>query len=124
MKPVLPAMAYGALMMLVLGAEPATAPRPESHYRDRLAAVLDGKAETRLSDGTRCDVLTDDLAIEVDFGHRMYNAVGQSLHYAAVTGCEPAIYLVVRDDADARWAPRCRRLCDKFGIILFVVDER
>ena len=37
-------------------------------------------------DGTRCDILTDTHAIEVDFADKWAEAIGQSLKYATQTG--------------------------------------
>lgn len=33
-------------------------------------------------DGTRCDILTDEYAIEVDFANKWAEAIGQALNYA------------------------------------------
>jgi hypothetical protein len=38
-----------------------------------------------LSDKTRCDCVTDTHAIEFDFGSNWVEAVGQGLHYSAIT---------------------------------------
>ena len=40
---------------------------PEKHYQDIFAAQVGGRTEVTAGDGTRCDILTDSYAIEVDF---------------------------------------------------------
>ncbi|MCK4758833.1 MAG: hypothetical protein KAT69_02225 [Candidatus Aminicenantes bacterium] len=68
---------------------------------DLLAAEKDyqqeyckGIMEFRLPDRTRVDCLTEDHAIEFDFGKKWAEAVGQSLHYAAHTGRRAGIVLI------------------------------
>ena len=39
-----------------------------------------------MPDGTRCDILTDTHAIEVDFANKWAQAIGQSLNHAMQTG--------------------------------------
>ena len=47
-----------------------------------------------MPDGTRCDILTDTHAIEVDFADKWAEAIGQSLNYAMQTGKKAGIVLV------------------------------
>ena len=50
-----------------------------------------------MPDGTRCDILIDTHAIEVDFADKWAEAVGQSLNYAIQTGKKAGIVLVLKD---------------------------
>lgn len=47
-----------------------------------------------LQDGTRCDCITATHAIEFDFAHKWAEAIGQSLHYAGLTGKRAGIVLI------------------------------
>ena len=71
--------------------------RTERDYQLHCNQILQGKVEYRLPDATRVDILTDTLAIEVDFAKKWYEAVGQSCHYARCTDRPPAILLIVTD---------------------------
>lgn len=51
--------------------------------------------EYELSDKTRVDCLTDKYAIEYDFANKKYEAVGQALHYAVMTGKQPKVVLII-----------------------------
>ena len=51
-----------------------------------------------MPDGTRCDILTDTHAIEVDFADKWAEAIGQSLNYAMQTGKKAGIVLVLKDE--------------------------
>ena len=53
-----------------------------------------------MPDGTRCDILTDTHAIEVDFADKWAKAIGQSLNYAMQTGKKTGIVLVLKDRGD------------------------
>ena len=69
----------------------------ESSYQDEYAKKLGGKTEVTIPDGTRCDILADTHAIEVDFADKWAEAVGQSLNYAMQTGKKASIVLVLKD---------------------------
>ena len=71
-----------ALLLLAL-ASVASAARlqHEKHYQKLYAEQVGGQMEVRAPDGTRCDILTEDLAIEADFADKWAEAIGQSLNY-------------------------------------------
>lgn len=54
-----------------------------------------GEIEVRLKDGTRVDCLTETHAIEYDFAHKWAEAIGQALHYSALTGKKAGIVIIV-----------------------------
>jgi hypothetical protein len=70
----------------------------EKWYQQRWCKQIDGQIEVRLEDKTRCDCLTDKYAIEVDFSRKWAEAVGQSLHYAKMTGKQAGILLIVESE--------------------------
>ena len=78
----------------------------EAEFVERINITLQGEVENRLRDGTRVDILTDALAIEVDFAEKWYEALGQSCHYARHTGRHPVLYLIVMDEGDERFVDR------------------
>ena len=94
----------------------ATAPRsftsrytntyPESFYQEQFAKKLEGRTEVTMADGTRCDILTDTQAIEVDFADKWAEAIGQSLNYAMQTGKKAGIVLVLKDSVDEKHVER------------------
>ena len=63
--------------------------------RDYVLDHCTGKIEVRLEDKSRVDCLTDTHAIEYDFAHKWAEAIGQALHYSAVTGRKPGIVIIV-----------------------------
>ena len=67
-----------------------------------------GRAEVPMADKTRCDCLTTTHAIEVDFGRKWAEAIGQSLHYSRLTGKDAGILLVLKDKSDRKYATRLR----------------
>ena len=77
--------------------------RTERDYQLHCNQILQGKVEYRLPDATRVDILTDTLAIEVDFAKKWYEAVGQSCHYARCTDKAPAILLIVTDKVQEKY---------------------
>jgi len=77
--------------------------RTERDYQLKCNEIFQGRIEYRLSDGTRVDILTDDLAIEVDFAKGWYEAIGQATHYARLTKKKPAILLIVKRPEDEKY---------------------
>lgn len=78
-------------------------------------------AEVKLSDNTRVDCLTDRYAIEFDFAPKWAEALGQSLHYARMTGRTPAIFLILEHETDMRYVKRLKPLCKKYGVCLTLI---
>ena len=64
-----------------------------------VAAWCIGAAEVTLSDNTRADCITQTHVWEVDRGHKWAEALGQSLHYARLTGKQPGIALIAPSEA-------------------------
>lgn len=82
---------------------------PESYYAELFCVGEGGDEEVVLSDRTRVDCVTDEYVIEVDFARKWYEGVGQSLHYATVTGKKPGVALIM-DDSEQRFMDRAKRL--------------
>jgi hypothetical protein len=91
----------------------------------KLAPKHDAKMSVQLEDGTYADLVNDTYAIEIDYPRKWYEAIGQSLHYAEVTGKKPAIILLLRDP-EKEWhlLVRCATICAKLDIKLYVEDAR
>jgi len=91
----------------------------EREHQARLAPKYSAKAEIVLWDDTRVDLLSQDYAIEIDFGPKWGEAIGQALYYSIVTGKPAAIILLVKS-GEERFAYRCQTVCARHGIRLFV----
>ena len=68
---------------------------PESYYQDIFTAQIGGRTEVTAGDGTRCDILTDSYAIEVDFARKWGEAIGQSLNYGFQFNRQAGIVLIL-----------------------------
>jgi hypothetical protein len=87
----------------------------------RLAPKYNARAEVRLWDMSRVDLLSEEYAIEVDYSHKWSEAVGQSLYYSLVTEKKPAIVLLVTNpQKESRFIFRLQAVCAKHGIKLFL----
>ena len=78
----------------------------ERWYQDRNCD--NGVTEYRLPDRTRVDCLTDEYAIEVDFASstKIAEAMGQSLHYARITGKKAGIQLIIEKESQMKYYHR------------------
>jgi hypothetical protein len=87
--------------------------KPESYYVKKHCV---GEIEYQLKDGTRVDCLSIGYAIEYDFANKYYEALGQSMHYANVTGLNAGIVLVLRSYKDHKYIKRLVRMIERFNI--------
>ena len=62
-----------------------------------------------IPDGTRCDILADTHAFEVDFADKWAESVGQSLNHAMQTGKKAGIVLVLKDRGNEEHLERLKK---------------
>lgn len=84
-------------------------------------------AEVQTSVGTRCDLVSDRLAMEVEWpkASKPYEAVGQALHYSVELGREPAICFLVSglETSSREYAlARVGKVCRLHGIEVYWFD--
>ena len=89
---------------------------PERWYQERWCAQQEGQAEVRLEDKTRVDCLTETHAVEVDFARKLYEGIGQSLHYALMTGKKAGVLLIVEKPGDQKYWERLQTIVAKHGL--------
>ena len=99
-----------ALILFIIGSSDLLA--AEKDYQQEYCK---GIMEYRLKDMTRVDCLTEDHAIEYDFGKKWFEAIGQSLHYAAHTGRRAGIVLII-GPGDERYFKRCSDLIKHYNL--------
>lgn len=84
--------------------------------------VLVGR-ERQLWDRTRVDILTPELAVEVDWAPKHAEAIGQSVWYAINTDRQAGVCLLVKDSvAEAKYIYRCKAVCVRLNLTLWLVD--
>lgn len=75
-----------------------------------------GRIEAVLSDRTRIDCLTRFYAIEFDYSKKWAEAIGQSLHYGAMTGKQPGIVLIIDSEADLKNYRKIKNIINKYNL--------
>lgn len=108
-------MRWFFLVLLLLPTAAAAEDHPERWYQERWCAEHGGEAEVVLENRTRVDCLTDRYAVEVDFGPKWAQAIGQALYYAERTGRRPGIVLVLEDGGE-RYLRRLREATEGQGL--------
>jgi hypothetical protein len=76
-----------------------------------------------LSDGTRVDCLTEEYAIEFDFADKWAEAIGQSLHYALMTGKKPGIVIIIEKESDKKHLKKVKGIALKKDIKIWQVKK-
>ena len=92
------------------------------HEKDYVQAYCKGVIEYVLPDRTRVDCLTDEYAIEFDWGKKWAEAIGQSLYYAKMTGKKPGVAIIIKSPKEQRYIERIKKV-DK-NIEIFVIKAR
>lgn len=85
----------------------------EKEYQEAWCNEAGGITEYVLADRTRVDCLTDEYAIEFDFADKWAEAIGQSLHYAEMSGRKPGIVLILEYPDDERYRERIEQIAAK-----------
>jgi hypothetical protein len=84
-----------------------------------IAFQLGGEAEVRTPDGSRCDIVAGDYAIEVEWCKKQSQAPGQALLYAATLMKKPKVILLTRGKkTEEKYFLRCLVACLQAGIEL------
>ena len=92
----------------------------ESYYQHEFAVAIDGQTEVRLANGTRADIVTDKYAIEVDFGAKWAEAIGQSLSYGIQLEKQPGVLLVISGEDEIRFLERLMTVAVEHGIQVWI----
>ena len=82
----------------------------EKHYQSLFAVAVKGKTEVIMGDKTRCDVVTDTHAIEVEFAQKWTEGLGQALWYSFQTNKKAGIVLIIEKKKDERFLIKLRSL--------------
>ena len=69
-----------------------------------------------MPDGTRCDIVTETHAIEVDFADKWGEAIGQSLNYAFQSNKRAGILLILENPKDERHLIRVQSIINHFDL--------
>jgi len=91
----------------------------EHDWCERLADKYGAETEVMLWDRSRCDLVTETEAIEVDRAKKWAEAIGQGQYYGLVLRKQPAVLLLV-EDGEERFVWRCQAVCAKLGMPLYV----
>jgi hypothetical protein len=78
--------------------------------------VHKGQLEVVLPDGTRCDCVTNTHAIEIEFGNKWAEAVGQSAYYSLQTERKAGIVLILEKIKDRKYWIRLNGTIEHFGL--------
>ena len=92
----------------------------EKYYQDKFAKIVNGETEVRLDDGTRADIVTDKYAIEVDFGAKWAESIGQSLSYAIQLEKKAGVLLVISGEDEIRFLDRLMTVAVEHGIQVWI----
>ena len=126
------AFSIAALAMLLPPGGPGLPPADRTAWREtdwsrHLAGEMGGQAAARTPDGSRVDLLTEEVAGEVDWcgAGKWSQGIGQALYYGLATNKKPGLILLQKDpERERRYYLRALAVCARYGITLRVVVTR
>jgi hypothetical protein len=81
------------------------------------------ETEVVMDDGSRCDILNDTHAIEVEWATKWKEAPAQAVLYSIFTGKKPKVILLVKSKTKEKLhILRCKLVCQELGIDMEVVQ--
>lgn len=98
----------------------------ERHYQELAAKELNGTIEHILPDRTRVDILTKEVAYEVDFAYKWAEGIGQALHYSTMTQRDAGLILIIEKDTHDKYVQRVLHIMrsKSLRLILYIYDNR
>ena len=84
----------------------------EAYYQNKWGKAQGGQIEVTMTDGTRCDIVTETHAIEVDWGSKWGEAIGQSLNYSMQTNKKAGVLLILKKESDYKYWIRLNSIID------------
>ena len=91
-----------ALFFLFLSVQPCLARHinTEKFYQSKWCLDNKGKMDIRVPDGSRCDCVTEEYAVEFNYSEKWAELIGQSLNMALQTGKKAGIGLIIENQQD------------------------
>ena len=111
-------------LVSIIGSLQAERLNHESHYQQIAAEKYNGETEVIMPDGTRCDIVTETHAIEVDFADKWGEAIGQSLNYAFQSNKRAGILLILEKKTDEKHLIRVNSIVQHFELPIDVLAIR
>ena len=112
---------FALFLLSWLSLQPLEAKR-ESWHAQQAQAMYGGELEVHLDDGTRCDLLTETHAFEIEHARNWKEAIGQSLHYAHVTGRNAGIVLVMHSDKAQGYLEQLKAIVTAYELPIEVIE--
>lgn len=84
---------------------------------DYILAHCQGESEYRIAGGSKVDCVTDTHAIKYAFASEWATAIGEALHWAAMTGKRPGIVVIIDPKSQYRHLARLQSALDSIPCI-------
>ncbi len=98
--------------------------RPDKEYQKVWCDKAGGVTEVILDDMARVDCLTEEYAIEFDFGPKWAESIGQALYYGIKTGKRPGVVLIMEKDSDLKYFGRLSAVAEKHNIKVWITKPK
>ena len=118
-------MKFTLTIILLILLTSANAIESEDYYNRQFCSEVSGQPEYRLPDKSRVDCLTDTHAYEADWadGLKVYESIGQSLYYAAETGKQPGILLLIRKNNSDKHIRKVKRVIENWSLPIKLIIQ-
>lgn len=96
-------------------------------YSSTWCAQQNGQHQKKLPDGTKPDCTLEDSVVEVEIlnkAGKVYESVGQALHYATVAKKKPQIVYVIENPQHSIYVERVRNIIQEFKLPIILTEYR
>lgn len=126
-KDIVVALMIVIALVLIISTSDADAKRlhHERYYQEIWCTKMGGVTEYQLPSRARVDCLTGTEAVEADFAKKWYEAIGQSLYYAMMTGKQAAILLIIETPKDLIYLERMQEtiMYHRLPIVVYTIGR-
>ncbi len=93
----------------------------EKEYQEYWCNIHNGIIEYPV-EGGRVDCLLPDYAVEFDFSKKVYESIGQSFFYAAMTNRNPAVVLIMENPVQEQiYLQKLENVSKKFNLKYWII---
>jgi len=97
-------------------------PKNEKYYQRIWCDQNGGRTEYVLDDATRVDCLLSEYAVEVDWGEKWAEGVGQAQYYARETRRKPGLLLII-EKGEERFVERAKRSGEYSNLKIWTIKK-
>jgi hypothetical protein len=112
------------LLLMLISITAFSQKKKEVYFQLKFANAINGDNQIILNDNSIIDVLTDTFAIEVDYGEKWAESIGNTLYISAITGKKAGVLLILDGENEQIYLKRLMAVAIKYNITVWTIDYK